>query len=252
MPSDFQKFKLVIAFDGTAYQGWQMQKIGLGVQQLVDEAIKRRFPGAKRLVGSSRTDTGVHARGMVAHVEIPEEGMRVPIRRMALAINSLLPHDIRVLQASRVHARFHAQFDAKGKQYRYYIRNHHAHDPLNRQQCWHVPGKLDVDAMKEAAKIFVGRHNFRSIAGTQNYERESYVRTLTKVAVQGRKPDLTIIIEGDGFLYKMCRNIAGTLVQIGQGKIDAAELRDILEKQDRTAAGMTAPAHGLVLWKVFY
>ncbi|MDA7916381.1 tRNA pseudouridine(38-40) synthase TruA [Verrucomicrobia bacterium] len=249
---EFQKFKLVIAFDGTAFQGWQIQKTGTGVQQVVNEAVQKLFPGAKSICGSSRTDSGVHARGMVAHVEIPKIKNRVPLRRMPVALNAFLPQDIRIQEVTEEVRDFHAQYSAKGKQYRYYIRNHQSQDPVQRHQVWHVIGNLDLDAMKEAATYFVGKHNFRSIAGTLSYERSSYVRNLTKVDVLGEKPDITIIIEGDGFLYKMCRNIVGTIVQVGQGKIAAGDVKEILEKEDRRAAGMSAPAHGLTLWEVFY
>lgn len=250
--AEYQKFKLIVAFDGTAYQGWQIQKTGQGVQQVLHEAIQKLFPGAKTPCGSSRTDTGVHARGMVVHVEVPRSILRVPLKRMPLALNAFLPDDVRIQQVTKAQPRFHAQYDAKGKQYRYFIRNHRSQDPVQRFQMWHVPAELDMEAMKEAAGYFVGNHNFRSIAGAQPYEKASYVRNLTKVEIRGRKPELTVIIEGDGFLYKMCRNIVGTIVQVGQGKIQATNVREILKQEDRRAAGVTAPAHGLTLWKVYY
>src|SRR5271170_1293998 len=124
------KFKLVIAYDGTAYQGWQVQKIGTGVQEKIEVAFGKMFPSVKRLHSSSRTDTGVHALGMVAHVEIPRAELKMPDRRLALALNAFLPDDIRVLAAVRVPADFHARFHATGKQYRYYVWNHHAMNPL--------------------------------------------------------------------------------------------------------------------------
>jgi tRNA pseudouridine38-40 synthase len=246
------KFKLTIAYDGTGYAGWQVQKSGVGVQQRVEEALAKLFPGVGRIHSSSRTDTGVHALGMVAHVEIPQAKFRMPVSKLALAINAHLPEDIRVLSARRCAADFHARFAAAGKQYRYFIWNHTAMNPLLRHQAWQVPRKLDLTAMRSAAKLFLGKHDFQSLAASRNYEVESTVRTLTRCDVRRSGRLLTFIIEGDGFLYKMCRGIVGTVVQVGQGKIAADEIKSILAGKDRRLAGMTAPAHGLVLWKVFY
>ena len=204
------KFKLTIAYDGTAYQGWQVQKIGTGVQEKIEAACHQLFPGVKRIHSSSRTDTGVHALGMVAHVEIPRAELKMPDARLALALNAFLPDDIRVLDAVRVPADFHARFDA------------------------------------------IGKHDFKSFAGTREYEMKSNVRTLTRCDIKKVGQLYTFTIEGDGFLYKMCRGIVGTLVQVGQGKIPLAEVATILTSRDRRVAGMTAPAHGLVLQQVFY
>ena len=246
------KFKLTVAYDGTAYQGWQVQKTGTGVQELVETACGKIFPSVKRIHSSSRTDTGVHALGMVAHVEILRAEFKMPVGRLAIALNSFLPADIRVLAAVPVPATFHARFDATGKQYRYFVWNHAAMNPLLQNRAWHCSAKLDVAAMRAAAKVFIGKHDFKSFAATRSYEMKSNVRTLTRCDIKKSGANFTFIIEGDGFLYKMCRGIVGTLVQVGQGKIVAAEIKTILASRDRRVAGVTAPAHGLVLWKVFY
>jgi tRNA pseudouridine38-40 synthase len=246
------KLKLTISYDGTNYAGWQSQKNSVSVQQRLEEAIAKIFPRASRLQSSSRTDTGVHALGMVAHVEIPDGDVKMPVTKFALAVNAHLPCDIRVMSAARCRDDFEARFDARGKQYRYYIWMGAAMNPLLRQRAWHVSRPLDIAAMRAAAKFFVGRHDFKSLAGTRNYEMSSTVRNLTRCDVKRNGPLLTFIIEGDGFLYKMCRGIIGTLAQVGQGKIPPGAIRGMLEERDRRAAGMTAPAHGLVLWKVFY
>jgi tRNA pseudouridine38-40 synthase len=246
------KFKLIIAYDGTGYAGWQAQKTGVGVQQRVEEAIARIFPGASRLHSSSRTDAGVHALGMTAQVEIPDRQVKMPAAKMAVAINAHLPRDIRVMAAARCRAGFDARFDARRKQYRYLLWNAPAMNPLLRHQAWHVPRPLDLDAMRAAARLFVGRHDFKSLAATRNYEMKSTVRTLRRCDIRRHGPLLTFVMEGDGFLYKMCRGIVGTLAQAGQGKIAPEEVKQILRRKDRRAAGMTAPAQGLVLWKVFY
>jgi tRNA pseudouridine38-40 synthase len=251
-PEPVLKFKLTIAYDGTAYEGWQIQKIGTGVQEKVEAALAKLLPSKPRVHSSSRTDTGVHALGMVAHFEIPRAEFKMPLRKLALAINAHLPEDIRVLSAVRATAEFHARFDAKGKQYRYFVWNHTAMNPLLRRTAWHVTRPLDVKAMRAAAPLFVGRHDFQSFAANPGYTRESTVRTLTRCDVKKSDTLLTFTIEGDGFLYKMCRGIVGTLVQVGLGKFPVSEVKPMLAKCDRRVAGMTAPAHGLVLWKVSY
>ncbi len=246
------KFKLTIAYDGTGYEGWQVQKTGTGVQEKIEEALAKLFPSQPRVHSSSRTDTGVHALGMVAHFEVPKTDSRMTPHKLALALNAHLPEDIRVLAAARASRAFHARFDAKGKQYRYHLWNHPAMNPLLRRTAWHVPRKLDFQAMQAAAKLFVGKHDFQSFAANPGYKKDSTVRTVTRCEVRRRGAQFTFIIEGDGFLYKMCRGIVGTIVQVGQGKFPVAEIKTMLLKADRRVAGMTAPAHGLVLWKVFY
>jgi tRNA pseudouridine38-40 synthase len=249
---DSLKFKLTIAYDGTGYQGWQVQKTGTGVQEKVEAALARLFPAKPRLHSSSRTDTGVHALGMVAHFEAPRAQCRWTPRKLSLALNAWLPPDVRVLSAARAAAGFHARFAAAGKQYRYFVWNHAAMNPLIRQTAWHVPRKLDVKALRTGAALFVGRRDFKSFTVSRGYEPVSTVRTLTCCRVRKNGPLLTFIIEGDRFLYRMCRGIVGTLVQVGLGKFPACEIRRMLAKKDRRVAGMTAPGHGLVLWKVFY
>jgi tRNA pseudouridine38-40 synthase len=246
------KFKLTIAYDGTAWHGWQSQKSGLGVQDRIEAALARLFPSTPKLTSSSRTDAGVHAFGLVAHFEIPRSEFRMPARHLILAINALLPDDIRVRSAMRAAPGFHARFDATGKQYRYEIWNHPAMNPLLRHTAWHVPQELDVTAMREAAAQLIGRRDFRAFTTNRGAPLEDAVRTLSRCGIRKAGPKLTLIIEGGGFLYKMCRGITGTLVQIGQGKHPASAIRGMLEERDRRASGMNAPAHGLVLWSVFY
>jgi tRNA pseudouridine38-40 synthase len=246
------KFRLTIAYDGTSYQGWQTQKTGVGVQQIIEAALAKLFPCKPILHSSSRTDTGVHAVGMIAHFEVPANECEMSARKLALALNAWLPEDIRIMAAVRARESFHARFDATGKQYRYFVWNHPAMNPLMRRTAWHVPRPLDLDAMRSAARLFNGKRDFQSFAANPGYAKETTVRTLTRCEIKGSRTSLTFIIEGDGFLYKMCRGIVGTLVQVGQGKFRVDEIEQMLLKKDRRVAGMTAPAHGLVLWKVFY
>jgi tRNA pseudouridine38-40 synthase len=246
------RFKLILAYDGTAYQGWQVQKIGTGVQEKLEAALAKLFPSHPRVHGSSRTDTGVHALGMVVHFDVTADEYRMSARKLALAVNAWLPDDIRVLSAVRAHGNFHARFGASGKQYRYFVWNFAAMNPLIRHTAWHVPRPLDLAAMRRAAALFCGKHDFQSFAANPGYSRESTVRTVIRCEVKKNGRLLTFIIEGDGFLYRMCRGMVGTLVQVGLGKFDAGEIKVMLGKRDRRVAGMSAPARGLVLWRVFY
>ena len=246
------RFKLTIAYDGTRYFGWQVQKGRMTVQQRVEEALRELFPSVKRVHSSSRTDTGVHALGMVAHVDIPEAECRMDARKLLLAVNSFLPVDVRIVAARRVPEDFHARFDAKGKRYFYLIWNHAAMNPLLHNRAWHVKVPLNLERMQKAAKLFVGRKDFKSFASTREYEMESTVRRLTRCDVRKEGYTWKITIEGDGFLYKMCRGIVGTLVRVGQGKLTQREIRQIFRERDRSVSGMNAPACGLTLWRVFY
>jgi tRNA pseudouridine38-40 synthase len=189
---------------------------------------------------------------MVAHFEVPRAEYSMPARKLALALNAWLPEDIRVLSATRATSHFHARFDASGKQYRYAIWNHSAMNPLLRRNAWHVPRRLDIHLMRAAAQMFPGKHDFQSFAANSGYRRESTVRTLIRCDVKQSGPLITVIIEGDGFLYKMCRGIVGTVVQAGLGKFPPGDIKRMLASRDRRVAGMSAPAHGLTLWKVFY
>ena len=247
-----RKYKLTLAYDGTAYQGWQLQKVGLGVQEKVEGALARLYPSAPRLHSSSRTDTGVHALGMVAHFEVPLAEAKLPARRIALALNAWLPDDIRVQASVQAAKDFHARFHASGKQYRYYVWNLHAMNPLLQKTAWHVTRKLDLKKMRAAAKAFPGEHDFQSFTAKTDYEPGTTTRRLTRCDISKSGPLYTFTLEGEGFLYRMCRGIVGTLVQIGFGRFPPGEVKTMLAKKDRRTAGMSAPAHGLVLQKVFY
>jgi tRNA pseudouridine38-40 synthase len=247
-----QKFKLTVAYDGTNYQGWQLQKIGVGVQEKLENALAKLFPSRPRVHSSSRTDTGVHALGMVVHFEVPENERQITPRKLVVALNAWLPEEIRIMAAGTATKDFHARFSATAKQYRYFVWNYPSLNPLIRHSAWHVPRRLDLAAMRQALSLFIGKHDFQSFAANPGYGKESTVRALSRCELKRTGPLLTFIIEGDGFLYKMCRGIVGTVVQIGLGKFQAEEVPKMLKKSDRRVAGMTAPAHGLVLWKVVY
>ncbi|HAV65658.1 MAG TPA: tRNA pseudouridine(38-40) synthase TruA, partial [Verrucomicrobiales bacterium] len=186
------------------------------------------------------------------HVDVRAAEFKLPARKVPLAANAHLPPDIRVMSCRRMPADFHARFDACGKQYRYFIWNHPAMNPLLEKRAWHVKRVLNLRAMRAAAALFPGKRDFKSFAANRDYEMEDTVRTITRCDVKRSGPLITVIIEGDGFLYKMCRGIAGTLVQIGEGRHEPGDVERMLAGLNRSAAGMTAPAWGLVLWKVNY
>ena len=246
------KFKLTIAYDGTGYEGWQVQKTGTGVQENVETALAKLFPSKPRLHSASRTDTGVHALGMVAHFEIPGAEFKMSIAQAGAGDQRVAagrhprafrrPHAGKISRALR----------RGGQAIPLFCLESPAMNPLLRHSAWQVTRPLNLKAMRAAAPLFVGRRDFKSFAASRNYEMESTVRRLTRCDIKKSGSQLTFIIEGDGFLYKMCRGIVGTLVQIGLGKFPAEEIKRMLAKKDRRVAGMTAPAHGLVLWKVFY
>lgn len=249
---DHVRLRLSIAYQGTRFAGWQTQAGQVTVQDTVEQALEHLFAYRPHVYSSSRTDTGVHALGMVAHVDIPRSVLRMPPVKLVLAANAWLPEDVRLLTAVRTRPDFHARYSATGKQYRYCVWNHPAHEPLERHRTWHVPRALDVGRMRAAAQALVGSHDFLAFSASPGYVRRHTVRQVTRCEVRTSGPLLTLVIEADGFLYKMCRGIAGTLVQVGLGRFSPEALPALLESRDRRLAGMTAPAHGLVLWKVYY
>ncbi len=246
------KFKLTLAYDGGGYYGWQSRPEGTGVQDQVEAALAMLFVSAPRVESASRTDSGVHARGMVAHFELPLEQFRMPVERLVPALNACLPEDVRVVSALRVAADFHARFDATGKQYRYHVWNHPVMDPLTRGVRWHVPQQLNLTTMCDAAGLLIGSHDFRAFTAKRDGVLGDSVRTLTRCDIVKKGPELTFVIEGTGFLYKMCRGIVGTLVQVGQGKFSPQDVAAMIASKDRRESGVNAPAQGLVLWRVFY
>jgi len=250
---DVVRLKLTVAYDGRGYEGWQCQRAGRSVQQQVELALAKVLGGGPhRLHSSSRTDAGVHALGMVAHVDVPRARWRMTPAKLRLAVNAHLPEDVRVMEARRAAAAFHARFQATGKRYLYTVWNHPAMNPLLRGRAWHVPSALDLAAMKQAARLFVGRHDFRSFAANRGQALQNAVRNLWRCDLTRRGPELRFVLEGDGFLYKMCRAIVGTVVQVGRGRFAVADVSAMLAAEDRRVAGMTAPAEGLLLAKVFY
>lgn len=246
------RLRLTLAFDGTTHHGWHAGRSGRGICDQVETALAGLFPSRPSLVSSSRTDSGVHALALVAHFDVPASGLSVPVHRLAAAINNALPDDIRVLAASRARRGFHARFSATSKQYRYRFWNHPVMNPLLRQHAWHVPRAIDREAMREAARRLCGHHDFRAFTARRDGALTDAHRTLTRCDLKFRGPEITLILESSGFLFRMCRSIAGSLAAVGTGRLDASAIDAMLIDGIRPAAAVTAPAHGLTLWRVRY
>ncbi|MCA9270923.1 MAG: tRNA pseudouridine(38-40) synthase TruA [Planctomycetales bacterium] len=247
-----RSLKLTLAFDGTDYVGWQRQSNGPSVQAAVEAAWLAVTGEDARIAGSSRTDAGVHALGMVASVDTQS---RLPAKTLLRALNANLPHDIAATDVCQAFDGFHAIEHAVGKRYRYVIQDGRIPDVVARRYCWHVPQRLDDQAMRRAAQALVGRHDFASFQSSGS-ERKSTIRTVTDVQLERAAGPLFdalhFEIAADGFLYNMVRAIVGSLVRIGRGAHDAQWLAAALAARDRRRAGPTAPPQGLFLLRVDY
>jgi tRNA pseudouridine38-40 synthase len=242
--------KIEVAYDGSGYVGWQRQPNGLSIQEKIEQVLKHLSGKQINLHGASRTDTGVHALGMVANFEWPV--LRPTHLEIIQSLNSLLPEDIRILSVKKVSKKFHARFDAKWKLYRYRILNSNVQDPFRRQFTWWIQKRLNVSRMKKAASFIKGKHDFSSLAVNPGYERESMIRRIRSCEVKRKGDEIHIEVLGNGFLYKMVRTMVGTLVEVGKGKRSPQSIKELLSLKDRTQAGKTAPAQGLFLVKVIY
>ena len=240
--------KLTIEYDGTSYQGWQVQGESPTVQKALEEAIRRVVQHPVRVIGSGRTDTGVHALGQAASFFTSSQ---IPEKDLAHAINACLPRDIAVLSAQDAPPDFHARYSATGKTYRYTILNRDIRSPLLRNYAWHLRSALEVDKMIAASKHLIGEHDFQAFRSKASDEMSS-VRTITRLDVARRDSLIEIHVSANGFLYNMVRAIAGTLVQAGTGRIQPEDVKRILDSRNRSLAGPTAPARGLCLLAVEY
>ena len=242
-------FKLTIAYDGTHYCGWQIQKTGKSIQETIERVLEKIVLEKVRVTASGRTDSGVHALAQVASLKVKRDITTNTLRR---ALNGNLPLDIRVLDCELADDDFHAIRDAKRKKYRYHINDARIHDVFRRHYSWHFYQRLDHDAMHEAAQGLVGEHDFRTYEAAGS-ERKTSVREIYSLNVTRNHPAEVIIeIQANGFLYMMARNIVGTLVEVGRGSQSVAWPFEILGARNRSVAGDTAPACGLFLVDVTY
>lgn len=242
------KYKLTIQYLGTRYSGWQIQNDKPTIQGTIKQALLQLTGQTVSVVGAGRTDSGVHALGQVAHIRLPTE---MQTGRLQRALNGILPWDIRIISAQPAPADFHAQKSAVRKRYLYRVYNGKVLSPFLSGCVHQVVGPLQVEAMSEAAKLIVGRHDFKGFAAAASSVRD-YHRTVLSSRLVKKGRHVRYMIEADGFLHHMVRNIVGTLLQIGGGKRSASDMTRILESRDRRNAGPTAPPQGLYLVKVWY
>lgn len=241
--------KLTIQYDGTRYDGWQRQgNTDNTLQGRLEGVLSRMVGKPVEIQGAGRTDAGVHARGQVASVHLPEGYTPQEVQNY---LNRYLPEDVAVVEVVEVGERFHARLSATGKEYRYHIRMGSVPDVFARKYQYRVEEPLDLAAMERAAGYLTGKHDFRSFCGNRRFKK-STVREVFHIGVEVCGSDLTLVYRGDGFLYNMVRILTGTLLEVGLGQRTPESMVDILEARERTAAGKTAPAQGLVLQEVYY
>lgn len=244
-----RNIKLTIEYDGKNFAGWQTQPGKISIQGEIIKAIQEITGEEIELNASGRTDAGVHALGQVANFKT---NSKIEIEKIPYAINSKLPNSIVIRKAEEVEERFHSRYNCKGKTYRYIIRNSEFPSALNRYREFHVPQKLDIEKMERVIKLFEGTHDFKGFKSSGGNQKKTTVRTLTKCELKQDGELLSIELSGDGFLYNMVRIIAGTIVDVGLGKIAEEDMIKILESGDRSLAGRTLPPHGLYLVDVRY
>ena len=243
-----RRIKLTVAYDGTAYCGWQVQPNGITIEQVLNETLSSFFKEDIRVIGASRTDSGVHALGAVCVFDFNHT---MPANKVAFAVNAYLPDDIVVQESVEVSLDFHPRFGAKEKTYIYKILNRTMPLPNERYDTHFYYYPLDIAQMQKAAKYLEGEHDFTSFA-SPHYTAKTTIRTIYECAVTKTDDIITIKVRGNGFLYNMVRIIAGTLIEVGGGRMDAEAIPDILLAKDRTLAGPTAPAKGLTLYSTKY
>jgi len=245
------RYKLTIQYDGTPFCGWQVQPGVPTIQDKIQKTLEIFLGEPIHIVGSGRTDSGVHALGQVAHFSVAKE---IDRRRFMAAANGLLPPEIRILDIEPVPDTFHARYSAKGKIYHYHVWTKRVHSPFRRPHTTYYPQELDLGLLQEAAKLFVGKHDFTSFANspTEGSVAKNPVRTIKRLDILEEEGGFRIEIEADGFLYKMVRNIVGMLLDVGTGKRPVEDVTRAFQLNDRRFASKAAPPSGLFLVKVHY
>ena len=243
-----KRIKLTIAYDGTNYCGWQVQPNGITVEEVINKALSKMTGEEILVIGASRTDSGVHAMGNVA---VFDTNTTIPPEKIGIALNQRLPEDIVITKSEEVPLDFHPRYCDCSKTYEYHIINTRIPVPTKRFTNYFVSYELDIDKMREAASYLVGEHDFVSFCNVRT-DVENTVRTITALDILTNGNEITIRITGNGFLYNMVRIIVGTLIRVGRGFYEPGKVKEILEAKDRKAAGVTAPAHGLMLMEINY
>jgi tRNA pseudouridine38-40 synthase len=244
------RLRLLIAYEGSGFNGWQSQATGNAVQDFLERAVAG-LVGERRVVhGSGRTDAGVHALGQVAHVDVPEG--RLSVEAWAGALNAQLPAGVRVLEVRKAARGFHARFSAVGKEYVYRMWNARSLHPLEAGRVWHLPTPVDRDALRQCALLLQGSHDFAGFAANRGRPEKSTERTIYALTLKPAGPLLTVRFAGNGFLYRMVRMLAGSMVRVAQGKADMAWLEELLSRPAGRRTSFCAPAEGLYLKSVRY
>lgn len=243
-----KRIKLTVAYDGTDYCGWQIQKNGITVEEVLNRALSRLTGENITVIGASRTDAGVHARGNVA---VFDTNTRIPAERITYALNALLPEDVTVVRSEEVPAGWHPRKCVSVKTYEYRILNREFPDPVRRRDTYFVSFRLDIERMREAAQYLIGEHDFKSFCSAQTTVEDT-VRTIYDLDIDKEGDLITIRVRGNGFLYNMARIIAGTLAGVGRGYFEPQDIKAMLAERDRTKAGVTAPPQGLTLMGIEY
>lgn len=243
-----RNIKLTIEYDGKDFNGWQKQPNHLNIQGEIEKAIKNVTGEEVELIGSGRTDAGVHAFEQVANFKTNTE---LPIEKMATAINSQLKHTVRILKAEEVDLNFHSRYNCHKKTYAYIIDNSDQGTAIYRNFTYHISQPLDIKMMQKAADYLIGEHDFSSFKSSGTSSKNS-VRTIYKAQILKEQQRVIIMITGNGFLYNMVRIIAGTLVEVGLKHFPPEEMKNILDAKDRQKAGKTLPPTGLFLMNVEY
>ena len=244
-----RNIRVTIEYDGADFFGFQYQPEAPTIQGELERVLSKIVDERVTIYGSGRTDAGVHAAGQV--ISFRTKGS-VPVERLCIAMNSLLPASIVALGAEEVEPEFHARYSAKSRLYRYDILNREKRAAIRGRYCWHVRWLLDLDAMREGASCLLGVHDFSSFASADRDGEGSPVREVSEIDIKREGEHVLVTIRANAFLRSMVRTIVGTLVEVGQGRRSSAEMRDIQDARDRTKAGKTAPPHGLCLVEVEY
>jgi tRNA pseudouridine38-40 synthase len=243
-----KNIKLTIEYDGTHFSGWQRQINGISLEETIDTALKILTKEDIKLYGASRTDAGVHARGQVANFKT---NSIIPPERFPAALNGLLPEEVVIISSEEVPLEFHSRYHCKGKAYSYVMLNRKIRPAFMNNYVAHVPYELNFEIMEKASKHFIGTHDFAAFKSKGGSVKTS-VRTINSIELTRSGKEIILNIEGDAFLYNMVRIIAGTLIDVGRGRIAPDSVPDIILSKDRRRAGKTAPASGLCLERIYY
>jgi tRNA pseudouridine38-40 synthase len=245
------RYLMTVGYDGTAFNGWQVQPGARTVQGEIEAAITRLSGGAAvRIHASGRTDTGVHARGQTFHFDAPRADFDAA--RWVRALNGVLPEDVRIFDGRPVPAALHARFDVLRKEYRYFVFRGRVMPPELRFTRLREPGELDLSAMRAACEVLTGEHDFRAFSAIRVDADENTVRTLEALSIEESGDELVVRAVAGGFLYRMVRQLTGTLLRVGRGDLGVEDVRRLLREGARTPDTVSAPPHGLFLWRVTY